>query len=240
MGDGIYVALSNAARQIETLDTIAENIANASTPAYQRAKLRFREELARAADGSPLRFAGAGGTATDRTPGTSRETGRTLDIVLPKDGFLAVGEARRERYTRVGALSVGPKGEVRAAGAQLLTEDGQPLRIDPKGAPAAVTPDGQLRQGESVIGRIKVVTFARPEAMMRESGNLLSAPPAAGPARPNKEPLVVGALEESNVNVIRELSDLISANRAFEAAQRTIDAFRETDRSASTRLISSQ
>jgi flagellar basal body rod protein FlgG len=241
MGDGIYVALSGAARQIETLDTIADNIANASRPAYQRARLRFRAELARAADGSPLGFVDTAGTAIDRTPGAIKQTGRPLDVVLPQDTFLAVTDGARERYTRAASMSVGARGELHVSGgARVLGENGKPIVVDPKGQPPEISTDGQVMQGEKVIGRLKWVSFARPSALLRVGGSLLSSSAAAGPPRPASGTLVVGAVEESNVNVVRELTDLISASRAFEAAQRTIDAFRDADRTAATKLVSGQ
>jgi flagellar basal body rod protein FlgG len=237
MGDGIYVALSGAARQVETLDTIATNLANASTPGYQRLRLAFRAELARAADGSPLRFAATARSVTDATPGAIRETGRPLDVALPAGSFLAVRTERGERYTRAGSLAVSPTGELRAGGgASVVGEDGKVLKITPEDAPVAIAPDGRVRQGERVVGRLRVVSFDRPDALVREGASLLAAPPQAGAPRPSAGELNVGALEESNAVVVRELADMIAATRAFEAAEKTIDAFREADKTAASRI----
>lgn len=238
MGDGIYVALSGALRESQTLDNVAENVANVSTPGFQRLRLAFREQLARATDGSPLRFAATSSTVVDATPGAMRETGRGLDVVLPAGSFLAVRGREGERYTRAGSLVVAPDGELRSrGGAPVLGEDGKIIKASPAAAEPTIAADGQVRQGDTVIGRLRVVKFDRPEALTREGAMLLSAPAAAGRPRPSAEPLAVGAVEESNT--MREMTNLIQATRAFEAAQKTLEAFREIDRSAVSRVSSS-
>jgi flagellar basal body rod protein FlgG len=70
--------------------------------------------------------------------------------------------------------------------------------------------------------------------MTHEGGGVLAADPAAGASKPAKEHFEVGALEESNATPVRAMTDLIQANRLFEAFTRTIEAFHEADRKVVT------
>src|SRR5262245_42058500 len=147
MSRGVYVALSGAVAQEHALETTATNLANAATPGYQRLRPVFREVLSQAKKNQNLRYAEVSQTIVDGSRGTTRSTGRSLDVALAEGNYLAVSTPRGERYTRAGSLQMTADGILRtASGASLAREDGQPIQLSPANGEPTVTPDGSIVQ----------------------------------------------------------------------------------------------
>jgi flagellar basal-body rod protein FlgF len=236
MSDGIYVALSGAVAQTSVLDVTATNLANASTDGYQRMRHVFREALAQAEGGGTFRSVTTATTRLDTTRGPLRVTGRSLDVSLPQNGYLAVSTPKGERYTRAGSLRVDLEGALRTSHGELVSsEDGRPFRADTTSSTEpAVTQSGEVWQGDTLLGRLKVVTFPKPDQLAPEGGSLLTASAGAGSPLPSKENLDVGSLEESNASVMTGMTELVTANRTFEAFQRAIATFQQADQKVTT------
>jgi flagellar basal-body rod protein FlgF len=236
MSDGIWSAASGAIGQITALDVAAENVANASTPAYHGDRAVFREVLTRATakrhGGFNLKYGAVGAVATDHTAGAFVVTGRPLDVAIKGDGFLVVKTKQGERYTRNGSL------QVTRAGA-LVTRDGDPL-LGADRRPIKVAPDAQVSIGTDASvhvagaqsGELLVVRFPNSGGLAKEGAFLLRAEPAAGKGVVVPGELEPGALEGSNVSAVKGMVDIVSASRAFEVCERVIDAFRDADRRA--------
>jgi flagellar basal-body rod protein FlgF len=243
MSNGIYIALSGAVGQLTALDITAQNLANGPTGGYQAGRLAFREVLARAErPNDPARYAAVAATVVDPSAGPTRTTGRNLDVALAEGTYLAVEGPGGERYTRAGALYVDPTGTLRApGGGVVLGEDGKPLRAPAGGAEPSISAQGELVAGGGPVGRLRLVTFARPEALSHEGGSMLAASAGSGGPRVAgaEGALRVGALEESNVSVIKSMNEMIRLSRAFEAFERTIHAIHEADRRVVTSVPSS-
>jgi flagellar basal body rod protein FlgG len=231
MSDGIYVALSGAVAQTSVLDVTATNLANASTDGYQRMRHVFREALAQAQGGGAFRSVTTASTRLDTTRGALRVTGRSLDVSLPQNGYLAVSTAQGEKYTRAASLRVDLQGSLRTSHGELVaSEDGRPLRADTSvSTETAVTKTGEVWQGDTMLGRLKVVTFPSPDQLSPEGGTLLVATAESGTPVASKENLDVGSLEESNASVMTGMTDLVTANRTFEAFQKAIATFQQAD-----------
>jgi len=231
VSDGIYVALSGALAETEKLDVVATNLANAATLGYQKLRPVFHEALLAAGGGSPT--AGSEATSTtmlDTTRGSVRVTGRSLDVALPDASYLALSTARGERYTRAGSLRLATDGTLTTAhGDALISESGMPIRARMQNGEVSVSPSGEVTQAGSTLGRVKVVTFAKPSCLAPEGASALASTQASGAATPSTGKLEVGSLEESNTSVVGSMTELVSASRAFDAFQRAIDAFKQAD-----------
>ena len=234
MSRGIYVALSGAVAQETALETTAQNLANAATNGYQRARPVFKEVLSGATRkaGSGLHNTVVDQTALDTTRGSLKSTGRALDMALPQGVYLGVSTANGERYTRNGALKVASDGSLTtASGQKVAGENGDPITMNPA-LEASIASDGRVMQGGAPVGRLRLVKLEAGAAMKHEAGNLLAATGGAPVAA--AATLDVGALEESNASVVGSMTDLVTASRTFEAFQRMLDTFGEIDRKVLT------
>jgi flagellar basal-body rod protein FlgF len=242
MSDGIWSAASGAIGQVTALDVAAENVANASTPAFRGSRAVFREVLTQAvhkrAGGFDLKYAVAASPEKDMTQGAMLVTQRPLDVAVRGDGFLAVQTAQGERYTRSGSLRVASDGTlVTANGDAVLGANRKPVKV-PVDPDITIEPDGTVRSGGEAAGQVMLVEFDNPRALSSEGHYLLRADAAAGKPRPTSSTLEPGMLESSNVSPVRGMIDIVNASRTFEICEKSIESFRDADRRAAVDLMS--
>lgn len=252
---GIYAALSGALAQSQRLDTIANNIANANTPGFKRDEQVFREYLVANEkppeviqvpkvpgslesfydmQGGDLSFVEPHGTYTDFTTGRLTGTGNALDLAIDGQGFFEVLTPAGLRMTRVGAFKIDGTG-------QLVTKDGYPVLrdaapgTDPSErtiqvtgtAPITITENGQVFDGDADLGRLSVVDVADKDHLSKIGQGLFAFKTNQNPevlAIANPQ-LKQGFIETSNVNIVKEMTDLIAATRTFETTQKAIKAY---------------
>ena len=234
MSDGIYCALSGALAQQMALDATSTNLANASITGFHTQTPVFREVLAQQGPMGQLRFAEVKSTAMTTTPGAFHTTGRDLDVALPPKVFLAVKTDAGERYTRAGSLQVRADGSLTTVGgAPIVGEGDVPLKVAPGSSPSISTSAEIKVNGESA-GRLKLVSFAEPAWLVNEGATLLAPTTDSGQATAAAAEITVGALEDSNASPITAMTELLTASRMFEAFQRAIETFHESDRRVAT------
>ncbi len=230
------------------VDVIANNLANINTTGFKRSQIDFqdllyvkmRESGAEVASGitSPSGLEiGSGVRAASTikvfTAGEFQNTGRKLDMAIRGDGFLQVTLPNGDiRYTCDGSLQINADG-------QLVTTTG--YSIEPAisvptdcvsidiGKDGSVSVTGAMGT-VSVVGTIQLVRFPNPSGLSSEGDNLLaetdaSGTPTTGTAGENGfGSIQSGFLEKSNVQMVTELVNLITAQRAYEINSRAIKA----------------
>jgi len=221
MPGGAYSALSGMRMRLDDLDRLAADLANVGTAGYKSE--RTSTEEARRAFASALDSAidvTHGGRKTDFTSGTIASTGRDLDMAIEGRGFFEIETSSGTRYTRSGSFT-------RQADGLLTTQQGMPvageggeIRLPP--GPIMILSDGSIRVGQTVAGKIKVVTFEREDGLVRESGTRFRAPEGVEPDEAEGVRILAGALEQSNVSVVERVAVMTEVSRAFEALQRGI------------------
>lgn len=252
---GLYTALSGAMAQSTKLDTIANNLANVNTPAFKRDQQIFQEYLTAnekeptgmtipkdvAAiesfynmNGGDKSFVDAKGTFTDFSQGGLKHSGNALDVAIDGKGFFEVATPAGVRLTRAGNFTLDGNG-------QLVTKEGYPvlsgggegadpstrtLRVQGTGA-ITITDSGDLYEGEQNLGRLSLVTVNNPDALRKIGSSLYDFKPNMAPemqavANPSVKQ---GFTETSNVNIVQEMTDMITTNRVFESTQKAISAY---------------
>ena len=232
MPDGLTICYSGAVAQSDALDAAANNLANAQTAGFRAQRPVFAEVLAGSSGPGGLTQRGVRvqRLRLDLSQGPVRASGNPLDVALRGPGFLAVSTPAGERYTRAGALSLSRDGTLVTAGGHPVQGEGGPIRIDQPG-PVSITADGTVQVGAAVLGRLKVVEFA--EADLEPEGEaLLRAPQGKKPREAASTDVLQGHIEQSNVNVVRGLTDLVRISRAHDAFHVTIRLLREIDQRA--------
>ncbi|MBX2859610.1 MAG: flagellar basal-body rod protein FlgG [Vampirovibrio sp.] len=247
----LYTAATGAYSQQFNLDIIANNVSNVNTTGFKKVRAEFQDLLSQTYEtaGSiggqgttdPVGIQVGLGTevaATQRVflPGSVFQTGNPLDIAVQGDGFFQVQlDSGDVAYTRDGTWK-------RDANGQVVTSDGYPLQ------PAITIPSDtteivigingvvSVRQSGSTdlnqIGQIQLARFANAAGMESIGRNLFVQTPGsgdpilgtAGQGEFAKTTINQGFLENSNVQIVEELINLIAAQRAFEANSNVMQA----------------
>lgn len=162
---------------------------------------------------------------TSFTQGNLRETDRALDLAIKGDGFFCVRIDGEERYTRDGSFLIDAEGYLSTSEGHRVVGDLGDVYIGRQAMD--VNKNGEIFLDELFWDRLKLVTFERPEEL-RKIGDSLYAAGEDNDYRYGIEGEVFqGYLETSNVNSIKEMVNMISAFRTYEANQRVIMAYDE-------------
>jgi flagellar basal-body rod protein FlgF len=226
MDPAYYVAAGSLKARSFQLETLSNNLANADTVGYKTERSFF--SLFNKAQGStrnlPLTKYVNDGTvlatrAIDFSQGVSKPTGKSLDVALEGDGFLAVQTPQGVRVTRDGRLKIGQGGQLQSLdGSPVLGKNGQPLTINPGGDPVTFSPDGTLQQGTNVLGQLDIKAYTTPYALARAGSNRYD-PKGLTETAP-KATVAQGYLEQSAVDVPTAMIDMIRLNRLFEMSMK--------------------
>jgi flagellar basal-body rod protein FlgF len=236
MGGGLYSAVSGAVGAMRRMDVLSNNLANISTPAYKGERMAFAEVLGKrvGAGTSDASFVAVATGRIDFAQGPLKQTGGALDVALEGPGYLTVQRGTGVAYTRGGALSISPKGELVLAnsGELLLDEKRKPLRVAKDGVAPTIQRDGSVLQGNGRVGKLLLVEFDKPQQLERLGNTLYKASAAAGEGPATRTGIRTGFIERPNVNAVRGVTSMITASRAYEALHRVISTFREVDSAA--------
>jgi len=166
------------------------------------------------------------GTYSDMTAGTLRHSGNPLDLALLGDGFFTVETPAGLRFTRDGRFTLDGEGWlVTLEGHRVLGEAG-PIRV--QGETVHVTEQGEVWVDGALAGVLAIRVFADPQGLVREGSSLWAPTEWSGEPQPAAARVQAGYVEDSNVNVIMAMVELIAAYRSYEANQRVIQAFDQT------------
>jgi len=250
MNRTLWIAASGMEAQQLRTDTIANNIANVSTTAFKRGVSNFQDMLYQRLSTPGSATSGASELPTGIQIGTGVTTGSVskyfgqgsvvessseLDIAINGKGFLQVQMPDGQiTYTRDGSLHRNQNGTV-------VTSQGYEIvgfpTLDTSAESITITADGTVSEyvnGQNVEkGRIQLARFANPEGLIYMGNNRYGETEASGsPQLGNPADGTLGQvqqyyLEQSNVEIVQEMVDMIAAQRAFEMNSKSIKAANE-------------
>lgn len=242
-------ALGMSAQQT-SVDNTANNLANANTTGFKKARVAFQDLLyqrVRAAGGedgaappATLQLGhGAIAVATvgTFTQGSLSETGNGLDLAINGSGFFALQMPDGSRsYTRDGTFTLTADGTLVSMSGYALDPG---IEVPPDALDVQVQGDGTVRarlpgEAEPVeLGQIELTRFQNPAGLRALGGNLFvqsegsGEPIAAPPGEDGLGSVQQGFLEASNVDVVQEMVDLIASQRAYELNSKMVQAGEE-------------
>ncbi len=221
MHKGIYIALSGALMKQLDLELVFENIANAQTPGFKRGGLSFRDYLINTSyeqiDSRTMTY--VSGMRLDMTSGSLLKTGNKLDIAIEGRGFISIEGGL---YTRRGDLMKTREGYlVHSSGKRVLGING-PLRL-PDGE-VEIREDGSIYVNGGFVERLRIVEFDASDSLKRVAEGLYQS---NAPTKSSTSKVLQGYIEESNVEIVREMVRLISNLREFETFQKAIQTLDE-------------
>jgi flagellar basal-body rod protein FlgF len=243
---GLYTSGWSMLALNKKMDVIANNLANVSTNGYKKDTVAlegFPELLARRIYDNTTSFAGGvpvgdmsfsndvGEVYTYFNQGNIIKTENTLDLSINDDGnsFFCVAvpadDGLTEFYTRDGSFQLNADGQlITRQGYYVMGENGI---IQLNGAQFIVLTDGTILQDGEVVDRLLITSFEDPNTLQKNGENLFSATEASEEAEFTGQ-VLQRHLEQSNVDIVREMVDMITVMRSYEANQRIIAAMDDT------------
>ena len=243
----LYTAATGMQAQQLNIDTIANNIANVNTTGFKQGRAEFQDLLYQ-----NVRTAGTASSSSTTYPiglqlglgtrpvataklfsqGDFQQTGNPLDLVIQGQGFFQVRTPNGETaYTRDGTFHLNAQGGVVTADGNVL----EPQITIPQGAQnivigadgtVSVTLAGQT--ASQTVGTLQLATFQNPAGLTPAGSNLYMATTASGdpitaaPGQNGVGTINQGFLEQSNVDIVQEMVNMIVAQRAYEVNSKAI------------------
>lgn len=232
----VYSAVSGQKAVYDQMQLIANNLANLSTAGFKAERLIFEQALSEVRapesalsseieDPSSMTsrfFTGNAGSYTDFTQGPIEMTGNPYDVALEGKGFFVVSTPEGERYTRAGQFHKNADGLLVSSHGHPVLGDGGEIAL-PAGEPI-IGRDGSVTVAGQFVARLRAVEI-NPQDLTREAGQLFVLRDGGTVTDAAETRFIGSAVEQSNVNAARELTDMIAAARSFEALQKS----RESD-----------
>lgn len=214
MYNSTYITLSRHTGLERHMQLVANNVANSNTHGFKADKMLFEEYLIDAGK-EKLQFTNDRLTYMDFVPGTITQTGADFDLAIVGQGFFGIQTAQGERYTRNGNFIISGTGELMTAnGDSVLNRDGGKIVFTSDDRKVEFRSDGKIVVDGDERGSLKVVGFVDENQLINTGNNLFDA----GDATENTElafNVIQGALENSNVNAVKELTQMIEVQRGF-------------------------
>jgi flagellar basal-body rod protein FlgF len=236
MENTLYIALSHQMAAQRQMEVLANNIANATSPGFKGDNMMFTEYVEKAGQGQSISFVRDRSVYHNLTEGAMKQTENDLDVAIHGRGWFAIGAPDGELYTRNGHFHLNDRGQiVTTQGSPVLGESGQPITLNPDDTEVTIAPDGTVSASGETRGKIKIVGFDNEQMLRNVTAGLFRSPtPGQAIANPS---LVQGAIEESNVEPIVEMTRMMDALRNYQQAQKMIDVEHERQRKAIDRLM---
>jgi len=215
-------------------DAVSQNVTSAQTTGFRKRTVEFSTEASGMLQhddrsklgldsGTPALFPKSS-NGVNFLSGETMPTHREFDVAIQGDGFFEVKMPNGAMaYTRSGEFRLRPdRTLVNGSGLEVMTDGGSPIVLLPGQGQLTINQDGTVIQGTTQLGKLSVQQFSNPAALLPGAGGLFIASEGAGMTAVEQPDLMQGYLEQSNVQPLREMVDLVLISRAYEANQKMI------------------
>ena len=231
-------AASGLQARLDSLDLLANNLANSSTSGFKADREFYSTYFSASANGldptvgdSPV----VERRWTDFAQGPLIATGNPTDLALSGSGFFAVNGPKGPLYTRNGSFRISAQGTlVTAEGYAVRTTGGTPLQVQPNGARLLISADGQVAQNNVPLGQLQLVSFKTPDQLTKAVGTYFENPdPQKLPPTPATNIEVAqGKVESSNAQPAESAARLVMLLRHSEMLQHAVKIGADMNRQA--------
>lgn len=237
---GLYTAYTGMVNQQKRLDTITNNLANASTTGYKREGATSRsfdevftvkvndrttgyitERIGKMSLGVKI-----GENYTDYSQGGFKNTENTYDLAIEGNGFFSISFTNKKgeqsiKYTRDGEFTTDVEGALRTKDGDYVQGEGGDIYIPTDATQIAIKTTGEIYADGEYIDTIKMTDF-EDYNYLKKYGENMYEPVEGATEIESKALLHQGYLETSNINVVNEMVEMITITRAYESAQKAI------------------
>jgi flagellar basal-body rod protein FlgG len=243
----MYTAATGMEAQQLYMDTISNNLSNVNTTGYKRSRIEFQDLMYQTLKTPGIKNSegemaptgidvglGVKPAATQRIfeQGSLNQTGNSLDVAIQGDGFYQVNMPDGTiAYTRDGSFKQSSDGTIVTSNGYpiapqiAIPEGAQQLGISPAGIVTAVLPG---KETSTQLGQIEIARFVNPSGLRALGDNLFGISDASGeptletPGENGMGSLKQGYTEASNVQMVEEMVNMITAQRAYEIVSKAI------------------
>ena len=244
----MYTAISGLKAHQIKLDVIGNNIANVNTVGFKKSQASFQEVFSQTTAGASGPQEGIkgginpqqvglgvsiGSIRVNHEPGSAQRTDYPLDFYIGGDGYFIVKDGLKEFYTRAGNFDLDKDGTlVTSQGLKVQGTEGD-IKILPKYDSFSVNQLGEIvgvdKDGnQTPIAKLALAKFNNASGLSKEGSNNFSKtsnsgdPVKGAPAGVGYGNIIVGSIEMSNVDLANEFTEMITAQRGFQANSRVI------------------
>ncbi|MGB6941068.1 MAG: flagellar hook basal-body protein [Bryobacteraceae bacterium] len=236
--DALTAAAASGIRaRIESLDMLANNLANASAAGFKSDQesyaLYVSPEAADSPEGTiPAILPVVQNRWTDFSQGTLLPTNNSTDLALNGKGFFVATTPTGPLYTRGGSFQFSRTGQLQTAeGYDLQGVDGKPVLVD-NSKTFEVMPDGTVLQDGQEVAQIAVVDFDDPKMLAKRGGNYFKSTASTPPTPALQAEIRQGQLEKGNSDSTHAASSIVTIMRQFEALQKAMTIGADMNRRA--------
>lgn len=234
MNVGLYQSAAALSSLERWQNVVSQNISSSQVTGFKKRMVQFdvkpmgevaAQNQARLGEGQMAVFPRIN-YSIDFQQGEVTPSGRDLDATIQGKGFFVLrGTDGAMSYTRNGEFHIrADRTLINVDGSEVLSLGDAPIQLQQDGGAIQINPDGTIFQGETQIGKLQVVSFKDEGRLLPTKGGAFRALPGTE-AIPVAEPEVVQKhLESSNVSPLREMADLVTIARAYEANQKMIQS----------------
>jgi flagellar basal-body rod protein FlgF len=222
-----YVALSRQTALWKQMEVVANNMANLNTTGFKAEEVWVGEaDVKTKSDTTPfgrtVAYVHNLGTVRDPKEGPLSKTGAPLDVAIHGAGYFALDTPSGMHYTRAGHFRLDENGMiVSSEGYPLMQANNQPIIVAPNEAQINIAGDGTVSTENGQIGQMKIVSFANEQDLKKAGdGTYITNATATAVARPQ---LSQGMLEDSNVEAISQMTQMLTVMRNYQSVQNILD-----------------
>lgn len=232
--DALTIAAASGIRsRMQSLDLLANNLANSATAGYKQDQefygLFTSDDATESPEGNTSTLPVIQRQWTDFSAGTLQPTGNPMDMALSGPGFFVVNGPKAPMYTRNGNLQVLPSGDLAVAnGYALRTATGGTIRVA-SNSPITILPDGTVQQSGQPLGQIQVVNFPSTASLTKTSSECFQNNDSKNIPTTVTSEVQQGKIEGSNVPVAESAMRLVGMMRQFEMLQKAVGVSSEMD-----------
>ena len=213
----------------DQLDFVASNIGNSNTTGFKAVKLYYP------AVDPTKEMSFVPEVVVDYSPGTIYKTDNALDVAINGEGFFTIQSGDQTAYTRQGNFTLDKDGNlVTAEGNYVLNKSGKKITL-PNGT-VQISEKGDVAVDGNRIDTLKITNFTNPQALVRMEGCLFTDPGNAGMVDKENPVIRQGHIELSNVQVVKEMTDMIDIHRSVEIYQKVIQTISDQDKLATSQI----
>jgi flagellar basal-body rod protein FlgF len=221
MQSGLYVGVSSQIALERRLNTIADNMANMNTVGFRSTEVKFDEVLSKTRNelNAKVAFVTQGNDYLSTRTGQLQQTGNPLDFAIKGDAFFAIDTPVGQVLTRDGRFTMDEAGQLRSIrGFAVMDAGGAPIQLNREAGPPTIGADGIILQNGQPVATLGLFTADITKGFTRyENEGVIPADNPQPVVEGIENSIAQGYVEQSNVNGISEMTQLIQVNRAFES-----------------------